>query len=479
MRIKSTIARPLVSLICLLFICPFVSQLRAQVPHGYFANVRQILDVDAAYFDYGPVVSGDGLTLLFGNDDCQTGLVNGCDPRPGTVGGQDLWMATRTSLDELFSNAENLEQLNSLNHEGPGSLSADELTVYFSSARTGDGDLYQASRASLGEDFDNPIPLSELNTVAWESGGSVSADGLTIVFQKQFGQPPAGQLSIWMATRDSVDQPFSGAEPVFPVSFYSSAGPSLSPDGKTLFFMDGWTAPRRPGGSGTDIWVAFRASTDKDFGDAVNLNEQWPGSTINTSVTDGTPSVSPDWPLAGSKLYFTRATSNNAVGGVTIMEADWITDPGDLDASGQLDANDLDLLSLEIRTAENRRGFDLNSDQLVDEKDHEVWVKELKNTWFGDANLDGEFNTGDLVQVLGTGKYETQEYASWSEGDWNGDGVFGTGDLVKALEDGGYEMGPRMNALVVPEPSGAAVLAIGVFVALCRQRRIWAVVVRS
>jgi hypothetical protein len=92
--------------------------------------------------------------------------------------------------------------------------------------------------------------------------------------------------------------------------------------------------------------------------------------------------------------------------------------------------------------------------------DHSVWVKDLKRTRYGDANLDGQFNTGDLVQVLGAGKYETQELAGWSEGDWNGDGVFNTGDLVKALDDGGYEMGPREDVAAVPEPGGWRLLLV-------------------
>ena len=51
--------------------------------------------------------------------------------------------------------------------------------------------------------------------------------------------------------------------------------------------------------------------------------------------------------------------------------------------------------------------FDLNSDGSVDHEDHRIWVKDLKHTWFGDANLDGEFNSSDMVQVFAAGKYET------------------------------------------------------------------------
>ena len=46
------------------------------------------------------------------------------------------------------------------------------------------------------------------------------------------------------------------------------------------------------------------------------------------------------------------------------------------------------------------------------------------NTGVGDTNLDGEFSSGDLVQVFVDGKYETNEEAGWEQGDWNGDHHF-------------------------------------------------------
>ena len=33
-----------------------------------------------------------------------------------------------------------------------------------------------------------------------------------------------------------------------------------------------------------------------------------------------------------------------------------------------------------------------------------IWVNDLKNTWIGDANLDLEFNSGDMVQVFVAGQ---------------------------------------------------------------------------
>lgn len=52
----------------------------------------------------------------------------------------------------------------------------------------------------------------------------------------------------------------------------------------------------------------------------------------------------------------------------------------------------------------------------------------------GDANLDGQFDQLDLVDVLQAGKFMTGQPASWSEGDWNGDERFDQLDLVLALQ---------------------------------------------
>ena len=73
-----------------------------------------------------------------------------------------------------------------------------------------------------------------------------------------------------------------------------------------------------------------------------------------------------------------------------------------------------------------------------------MWIHELKGTWIGDANLDGEFNSGDFVQVFAAGKYETGDFAGWEEGDFTGDWQFNGSDLVDAFVDGGYEIGPRL-----------------------------------
>ena len=68
--------------------------------------------------------------------------------------------------------------------------------------------------------------------------------------------------------------------------------------------------------------------------------------------------------------------------------------------------------------------FDLDADRRDSQSDVIYWVEVLANTFIGDSNLDGEFNSSDLVVVFTAGEYEddASRNSVWSQGDWNGDG---------------------------------------------------------
>ena len=151
---------------------------------------------------------------------------------------------------------------------------------------------------------------------------------------------------------------------------------------------------------------------------------------------------------------------------------------GDFDLNDVLEANDLDMLT-EMHDSDRDRGWReisqcnnsyaiLKHFYLLDgipgtEGDHRFWVHELKNTYYGDANLDGEFDSADLVQVFEANEYEDDipNNSGWADGDWDGDREFTSQDLVLAFQDAGYEQGPRVNALAIPEPSHSAFLCVG------------------
>ena len=145
---------------------------------------------------------------------------------------------------------------------------------------------------------------------------------------------------------------------------------------------------------------------------------------------------------------------------------------GDFDQSGEFDLGDILLLFEQIQNADPDLSYDLNDDSLVTSSDLNVWVTDLRESWFGDANLDGEFNTSDLVNVFQAGKFENPNLpAVWSEGDWNADGIFNTTDLVAAFQDGGFERGPRITATAVSEPNSIALYAAGLLIVVGSRRR--------
>src|SRR5690606_22278179 len=105
--------------------------------------------------------------------------------------------------------------------------------------------------------------------------------------------------------------------------------------------------------------------------------------------------------------------------------------------------------------SDDERKWDLNVDGSLTSNDREAWVRAVRKTYFGDADLNGEFSSSDLVSVFTSGEFEDSVVGNsgWSEGDWDGDRDFSSSDLVLAFQDGGYRQGARIGTPSVPEPS--------------------------
>lgn len=180
-------------------------------------------------------------------------------------------------------------------------------------------------------------------------------------------------------------------------------------------------------------------------------------------ATDVTEELDASW---GEASFSTRVSSfHEFIEGATSQMAIVLSIPGDFDGDDLLTSRDVDRLTESMRSRPDTALFDLNQDMLVDDVDLAVWVSSLKSTWFGDSNLDGEFNNSDFAMIFWAGEYEDNipGNSGWARGDWNGDGDFTTTDVVIAFQDGGYEQGPLAEVREVPEP----VAAVQIFVALC------------
>ena len=157
-----------------------------------------------------------------------------------------------------------------------------------------------------------------------------------------------------------------------------------------------------------------------------------------------------------------------------VVEIGEPTARGDFNGDGQLNDSDITSLNAAIRDGGNDAAFDLNGDQRVDADDRTEWVHRLRNTYFGDSNFDGEFNSSDFVFVFQAGQYEDDvaQNSTWASGDWNGDGDFDSGDFVTAFQDGGFELGPRPATQAVPEPTSLVWVLIHLMILRVTARRI-------
>jgi len=124
--------------------------------------------------------------------------------------------------------------------------------LYFSSTGTsGNHDIYRSLMAGDGS-FGAPQPVSELNTGAVDQMPNVSRDGSEIVFASSRG----GNMDIYTANFDGTTGLWSTPVPVAAVNTPDpETRPSLSGDGKRLYFGRGATA---------DVYVSTRVELDSD-----------------------------------------------------------------------------------------------------------------------------------------------------------------------------------------------------------------------
>jgi hypothetical protein len=113
----------------------------------------------------------------------------------------------------------------------------------------------------------------------------------------------------------------------------------------------------------------------------------------------------------------------------------------DFDQDGNVNVADIDLLCAAIKEGRFDRRYDLHADGTVDRLDLDLLVEGILRSSYGDANLDGRFDSSDLVQIFQRGEYDDTipGNSTWADGDWDCDGEFDSSDLVLAFQRGRYE----------------------------------------
>jgi len=207
------------------------------------------------------------------------------------------------------------KNVNTLRNEGAPTLSADGKSLIFVMCSDDDGDYGDGRRGKgscdlfftqrVGNQWTDPVNLSDsINTHHWESQPSLSADGKTLYFIRGLRSREGKRDSDIYVARLLADGTWGVAEPLPPRinSNQNEESVLIHPDGKTLYFA----SRGHIGMGGSDLYVS-RMDAKGNWGLPQNL-----GYPINTLSDENSLMVSPEGDIA----YF----ASDRPGGFGLMD---------------------------------------------------------------------------------------------------------------------------------------------------------------
>jgi WD40 repeat protein len=240
--------------------------------------------VNSAAAEQNATLSPDELSLYFVSN------------RAGGLGGNDIWIARRASLESSWEAPVNAgEPVNTSANENSPNLSPDGHLFFFASDRAGgqgSSDVYVTRRARTDDDFAWGPPANlgpEVNTAAFEAGAAYlqsSEEGAGNLYF--VSGPNTNELHIYVAPVGRDGETRGPASPVAELNFVAAgvgdAHPSVREDGREVVFHSS-----RPGGLGLfDVYVSTRRSVHEPWSTPVNLG------TLNSTANDAQPTLSFD-----------------------------------------------------------------------------------------------------------------------------------------------------------------------------------------
>lgn len=193
-----------------------------------------------------PWLSADGLRLYFYSD------------RNGGLGLRDLYFSTRSTPSVDFGTPVAVGGLNSTSIDHLLWLSADELDAYFTSTRAAGSlfgaNIWLAHRTTRAASFGAAAIVTVLDTESGDEGPALTSDELTVFFSSD-RTGGLGQFDVWMATRTSTASAFSAPVLVPNVnSANDELNVALSADGTELFISSD-----RATGTTHTLWRSMRS----------------------------------------------------------------------------------------------------------------------------------------------------------------------------------------------------------------------------
>ncbi len=139
---------------------------------------------------------------------------------------------------------------------------------------------------------------------------------------------------------------------------------------------------------------------------------------------------------------------DNGTATVDIGAYEFYVFPGDWDGDGFVEGDDIDELFDNFGNPQ----YDLDGDGETDTDDVGYVLHDVLNTEWGDANLDGKVNVGDLG--IFASNYGSSGLG-WGGGDYTGDGTINVGDLGILAANYGFETSPGGGA------AGGGIVGVG------------------
>jgi hypothetical protein len=238
--------------------------------------------------------------------------------RPGGLGGDDLWVSRRENTDASWGDPENLVVLNSPSNDSLSVFSTSGNIMYFHSDRPGGcgvGDLWTSRAKPGGDVWTAPVNMGcVVNTTSTEIAPAFYANddrGLSTIYFGSNRPGGIGGFDVYETWTTDGDLESAAWGPGVLVPELSSP----KRDTRTFVRRDGRevfiTTDRDFGVGGLDIWVAARKDSSHLWSAPVN-----PGAPLNSTADDGSPALSRD----GRTLHF-FSTRPGGLGGRDI----WFT----------------------------------------------------------------------------------------------------------------------------------------------------------
>ena len=328
----------------------------------------------------------------------------------------------------------------------------------------GSGNLFSQVTSSIGGPNTGPVPANIVLSEVHYNGG-VSDDGATTENWKEF-------IEVWNVSQTPVDLSGWRLDKAVTYEF---------PEGTTLLPNQGLTVIGFDPNLDRNTAVVFRATFAvpdttplvgpysgvlDNGGERVELQRQVAGGDGFIVVDRLRYDDVLPWPtLADGQGHSLQRRGATSYGDDVASWQSAIPTPGtarfavdltyDFNGDQSVDVADVDVACSAVRA--NQPGFDLNGDSFVDSSDIVFLIEAVLNTGPGDANVDGRFDSSDLVQVFQRGEYEDTVVgnSTWSDGDWNCDGDFTSNDIVSALAAGGYVGGAPSRGTVMARATDA------------------------